>query len=64
MVRCFPNIPLLSTASQLHKDIIDFASKIGQCNVVFVTTPETGFLEATIRLFNLGMCQALTLQNK
>uniref|UniRef100_A0AC34G303 Uncharacterized protein n=1 Tax=Panagrolaimus sp. ES5 TaxID=591445 RepID=A0AC34G303_9BILA len=63
MVRCFRNLPVLSTASQLHKDIVDFATKIIPCKVVFVTTPEIGVLKSTLQLLNLLMLQALTLQN-
>uniref|UniRef100_A0AC35FHU1 Uncharacterized protein n=1 Tax=Panagrolaimus sp. PS1159 TaxID=55785 RepID=A0AC35FHU1_9BILA len=63
MVRCFRNLPLLSTASQLHKDIIEFAKKISPSRIVFVTTPELGVLKSALQLLNLGMLQALTLEN-
>uniref|UniRef100_A0A914QFG0 Uncharacterized protein n=1 Tax=Panagrolaimus davidi TaxID=227884 RepID=A0A914QFG0_9BILA len=63
MVRCFRNLPLLSTASQLHKDIIEFAKKISPSRIVHVTTPEIGLLQSALQLLNLGMLQALTLEN-
>uniref|UniRef100_A0A914XWW8 Uncharacterized protein n=1 Tax=Panagrolaimus superbus TaxID=310955 RepID=A0A914XWW8_9BILA len=62
MVRCFQNLPMLTTASRLHEDIVEFGTKISPCKVVFVTTPEIGILKSDLQLLNRMLLQALTLQ--